>query len=297
MNTRALGAALLGAVVTSLTAVTFQLSEASPTTAAFIRPLVSLPLLAGLMVLTRRPDRRTHRERLLAVAGGAVFTIDIVLWMVAIDDIGAGLGTLLANTQVVIVPIVTWIIFRERPTRQALLAMPVVATGLVLVTGLGADTTYGANPVAGVVRGALAACFYSGFLIMFRRSNRRRAPMPGPLFDVGIGATATALVIGAFSGDFDPTPTGSEFLWLLAVGVGAMTGWLLIGYALPRLPAAHTSFAILLQPCLTVGWGALILAERPSSIQLSGVVIVLGGIAFATTPRGGEKRQSSSRSP
>ena len=284
MRDRPLAIALSGAVFTSLSAITFQLSEADPVTATYVRFLVSLPLLGVLLALSRRRDDRTTRDRLMAVGSGVVFSIDIVLWQAAVDDIGAGLGTLIANSQVVIVPLVTWAAFGERPANRAFVAMPIVLGGLALVTGLGSEDAFGENPLRGVALGVAAAFFYSGFLVVFRRSNRAQAPMAGPLLDVGVGAVITAVVIGVVIADIDFAPTGASLGWLVALGVGAMIGWLLIGFALPRLPATHTSFAILLQPCLTIIWGAVLLAERPAPIQFAGVAVVLGGIALATRP-------------
>lgn len=282
MRNRPLTIALLGAVFTSLSAITFQLSEAHPVTATWTRFVVSIPLLAVLIVLSRKGDERPSGERLMALGSGVIFAIDIVLWQAAVDDIGAGLGTLIANSQVVIVPLVTWAAFGERPANRAFMAMPVVLGGLALVTGLGSEDAFGENPVRGVVLGIVAAFFYSAFLVIFRRTNRSQAPIAGPLLDVGIGAAVTSAAIGLTVSEITFVPTGATLGWLVALGVGATIGWLLIGFALPRMPATHTSFAILLQPCLTIVWGALFLAERPAAIQFGGVAIVLGGIALAT---------------
>jgi drug/metabolite transporter (DMT)-like permease len=59
-------------------------------------------------------------------------------------------------------------------------------------------------------------------------------------------------------------------------------GWMLISVSLPRLPAAITSIVLMLQPMTTVLLGAVLLSEKPSAVQLSGVFVVLAGVAFAT---------------
>jgi drug/metabolite transporter (DMT)-like permease len=59
-------------------------------------------------------------------------------------------------------------------------------------------------------------------------------------------------------------------------------GWLLISVSLPRLPALLTSILLMLQPVSTVILGALLLSEAPSALQLTGVAIVLAGVAVAT---------------
>ena len=59
-------------------------------------------------------------------------------------------------------------------------------------------------------------------------------------------------------------------------------GWLLISVSLPRLPAVITSIVLMLQPVSTVFLGVVLLDEAPSTVQISGVAVVLAGVAFAT---------------
>ncbi|MDP6889682.1 MAG: EamA family transporter, partial [Candidatus Thalassarchaeaceae archaeon] len=82
--------------------------------------------------------------------------------------------------------------------------------------------------------------------------------------------------------DFEPTLPGHGWLLLLAL-LSQVGGWLAVAYALPRLPAAHTSFAILLQPVLTLLWGFLILRQDGHSInQIIGMILVLVSIMAVT---------------
>jgi drug/metabolite transporter (DMT)-like permease len=283
---RSLPAALAGAVIISFSAITYQLSGVSASTGTFFRAFYALLALELLVRLNRSEVVRTARERWMAVASGVLLAIDVWLWQTAIGHIGTGLATLIANSQVVIVPLVTWALLAERPSTRAFVTMPVVMGGLVLITGLGGDDAFGSNPVLGVALAVIAAFFYSAFLMLYRRANTSLAPVTGVLRDVVIGSTVAGLATGLLSRDLDFVPAWPSHGWLLLLALGAQVGgWMLIGYALPRLPAAHTSFAILLQPSLTLVWGAIIFTERPSLIQWSGVVIVLGGIAAVTAPR------------
>lgn len=279
-------AALGGAVAISFSAVLFRLADTSPVTGAFFRLAVAVPVLAIIRIPTRHDDARTGKDRLIAGAAGLFLAADLVAWHGSIDQIGAGLGTMIANSQVVIVPFATWTIFRERPSRRAMLAMPVVMAGLALITGMGRNDAFGERPVLGVLLGVAAACFYSGFLIGYRRSNRSLAPSSGPLFDATVGATAGTLLVSPLVGSVDFAPGWEAFGWLALLAITTqVAGWLAIGYALPRLPAAHTSFAILLQPSLTLVWGAIIFGERASWVQATGVGLVLAGILMVTRRR------------
>ena len=69
--------------------------------------------------------------------------------------------------------------------------------------------------------------------------------------------------------------------WLIALALGSqVAGWLLIGYALPRLPAVETSILLLLQPMATVLWALLLFGEDLSVVQWLGVALVLTGVAL-----------------
>ena len=278
--------ALLGAVVISFSAIFFELSNADALTATVLRMAYAIPALAVGAFLVRRRDVRTGRERLLAAAAGALLAIDVVAWQVSIGFIGTGLATLIANSQVIIVPITVWLLFSEQPTKRVIVAMPVVVVGLALITGLGGEDAFGERPVLGVLLAVVAAFLYSGFLILFRRSNRRLVPTIGPLLDAVIGGAVTAALIGLATGNLDVSLPASSHLWLLALALGPqVVGWLLIGHAMPRLPSASSSFVILLQPTLTLIWGRIIFEEIASTVQYLGVAVVLAGIAYGTSRR------------
>ena len=51
----------------------------------------------------------------MAVGAGVFFAADLIMWHHSIDDVGAGLATVLANIQVVVVPLVAWAVLSERP--------------------------------------------------------------------------------------------------------------------------------------------------------------------------------------
>lgn len=272
-------AALLGAVAISFSAIFFALSDVSPITGAFYRTAYALPILALLWWRVRHQDDRSLRARLLAVGAGLMLGLDFTSWHLAIGYIGAGLATLVANSQVVIVAIFAWIVFGERPSRVLAWAIPLVLGGLILVSGVVGEESFGLDPLLGTIFSVASAFCYAGFLLAYRVSNRSQSPAVGSLLDATFGAVVVTLVISPVFGGVDLIPTWPAHGWLLALAVSSQVlGWLAIGYALPRLPAAETSTLILLQPVLTMVWGALFLTERPSAVQLFGVALVLAGV-------------------
>jgi drug/metabolite transporter (DMT)-like permease len=273
--------ALVGIVTISFSAIFVRLADVAPTTAAFFRAAYAVPVL--LVAVRFVVDDRTRRERLLAFAAGGLLAVDLTMWHVSIEYIGAGLSTVVANSQVLWVGLMAWVLFRERPSTAAFAIVPVVLVGISLIGGLGSVDAYGDRPGLGAVLALGAGVTYTGFLLMLRASNRRLAPTPGPLLDATAGTALAMLLIAPFDPGFSFVPTWPAHGWLLLLGTLVQVfGWLLITKALPRVPALDTSVMLLLQPALTIVWARLLFTETLAPLQWVGVVLVLGGILAAS---------------
>ena len=278
-------AAILGALTIAFSAIFVRLADVTPATAAIFRCAYALPLLAALAWYERRRyGPRASGQARLAWIAGAFFAADLVLWHHAIEEVGAGLATVLGNTQVVFVPIAAWLILGERPGARVAASVPVVMIGVVLISGvLGGGEAYGRDPVLGVLFGIGTGLAYAGFLLVQRRANADHRRPAGPLFDATLSAAVFSLLIGLPLGEVDLVPTWPAHGWLLLLGLAVQVGgWLLISISLPRLPAAITSVVLTLQPVGSVLLGIWILAEAPSAFQLIGVLFIIAGLLMTT---------------
>ena len=281
--------AITGGIVISFAPVLYIVSGANPLTGAFFRMLYALPFLGLIIWFRGMGDSRSINTRLIALLAGIVFSLDFVSYHSAIDWIGTGIGTLIGNSQVIIVTLMSWWLFGEKPNFSILVSLPIVMIGLFLISGLWDDDPYGSYPVRGVIAGVFTAIFYSGFLIIFRFANRDLAPASNLQFDSTAGCALGLLILSFLplqTIHIEPinfTPTWPIHSWLLLLAfLSQVVGWLAIAYSLPRLPAAYTSFAILLQPVLTIIWGVILLAESPSLQQSIGMFLILGSIIGVT---------------
>jgi drug/metabolite transporter (DMT)-like permease len=258
----------------------------SPSTGTVYRAVFGLPLLVVVALAERRRfGPLPGRARRYAAVAGVFFAGDLLFWHHTIEAVGAGLATVLGNLQVLIVGVVAWLVFGERPSRATLFALPIVLVGVVLISGLVGTGAYGEDPALGVALGVLTALCYAGYLLLIRVGGRDLRRPAGP---VAIGTAATAVVglmAGMATGDLDLAPPLESLAWLAILGVTAQSiGYLCISISLPRLPAVITSIILLAQPVMTVGLSMVLLGERPSAAQLAGVALVIGGIAAATVP-------------
>ena len=278
---------LVGAVAISFSGILFRLSHTSPSTGAFYRCAWALP---ALWLITRWEDRRwgkrPMRARWFAWLAGVFLALDLVLWHNAIEQVGAGLATVLGNVQVVLVGLIAWLLWRERPQNALLLAIPVVLVGVILISGIAEHGAYGKNPGLGAGLGVLTGLAYTGFLLALREGGRGIVGPAGPLFDATLAGAVGCLILGFAVGDLDLTPSWSAQGWLILLAVSSQVlGWLLIAILLPRLPAAVTSVSLTFQPVCSVLFAAVILSESPSELQLVGAAGILCGLVIASLGR------------
>jgi drug/metabolite transporter (DMT)-like permease len=276
--------AVLGALAIAFSAVLVRLAEVSPSTAAVFRCAYAVPVL---YLLARAEDRRhgprPARDRRLAAIAGVFFAIDLVCWHHAIDDVGAGLATVLGNLQVAFVPLIAWAVLKEKPGGRLLATLPLMLSGIVLISGVLESGAYGENPTQGVVFGVATGLSYAGFILVLRAGGSDLRRPAGPLFDATWVGALGALAIGLAVGDLDLVPSWPAHGWLVTLALTSqVVGWLLISASLPRLPAALTSVLLTIQPIGSVLLGAIIFAESPTALQLAGVAAILAGLVLTT---------------
>src|SRR6185503_9001444 len=105
------------------------------------------------------------------LVSGLVLAVDLALWHESIALVGAGLGTVIANVQVVFVALAAWLLFDERLTTARVGTIVAVLGGVALTSGLARHDAYGSNPVAGAVIGLIAGVCYSVFILVYRQPH------------------------------------------------------------------------------------------------------------------------------
>jgi uncharacterized membrane protein len=190
-------AAVAGALTIAFSAILVKLADVEPSTAAIFRCAYALPVLWLIAHLEdRRFGRRPLRERRIAIPAGIFFAADLIFWHHAIGDVGAGLATVLGNLQVVVVPFAAWALLSERVEGRILAALPLICSGVVLISGVLETGAYGDHPLRGVLFGLLTGLSYAGFLLVLRQAGADLRRPAGPLFDATFVATIAAVLAG-----------------------------------------------------------------------------------------------------
>lgn len=265
-----------GALSLSASAIMLKLAATTPATATVARCLIALPVVIALAIPEwQRGGGFSRRGMLSAVSCGILFAADMLLWTQAIPEVGAGLSTVLVNTQVAVVPLLSWLVDREPVPRRFLLTLPALLAGVTLAGGMLEHGISGSDPTRGTLHAIGAALCYSGFLFLLRPGGRAGQPMQTYAI-----VLATSVVVAAAVGPWwhglDPWPGSRAAGWLTLVAItGQLLGWLLVARLSARLPSTVSSALLLLMPVGAVALGAVVLGEHPSPLQLAGCALVL----------------------
>jgi drug/metabolite transporter (DMT)-like permease len=283
----------LGGTMISFSGVWIRLADTEPLRSAFLRGAYALPLLLALLVADRRRTEAATRTAgagatarwvlPLGVAAGLFLGLDLIAWHASLAIVGAGLGAVFPNLQVLFVGLAGMLLFHERPRRGFWVALPVVVAGISILGVVGRPVSVTASFRLGVVYGVVTAVTYAAALIVVRIARARTPEGNGVVvvFSMTLGATIVTGLVAATQGLAAPAGWPADG-WLLLLAVGSQTvGWLLVTSSIAHLPAALTSVALLIQPALGMMWGRVILDEPIGRAQVAGAAVLLAGIAIA----------------
>jgi drug/metabolite transporter (DMT)-like permease len=273
----------IGAISLSASAVLLGLAATTPATATVARCSLAVPVVAALAFTERRRTGGLEASAYVsATVCGVLFAGDMLWWTQSIPEVGAGLSTVLVNTQVAIVPVLAWLIDGERIPRRFVWSLPAILGGVLLAGGLFEHGVSGTNPTWGTVHAIAAALCYSGFLFLLRRGGQGGRPVQ--TYTVVLASSAAvAVAVGLVGGGLVVAPGWATAGWLILVTItGQLVG---VAFYTPKLPSEVSSALLMLMPIGAVVLGALVLGERPSTLQLAGCALVLVA-SYVGTARG-----------
>lgn len=259
-----------------------------PTAIAFHRVLwggLLLLLYARLRGISLRVPRRVLWACVLA---GLFFAGDLFSWHRAILSIGAGLSTLLANTQVVWVSLVGVLVLGERGGPRLLVQLVLAVVGVALLLDVFGHGDAPPPDGAGFALGIATGLFYTGYILSLRGAGAERRGIH-PVAVMVYASLATAVFLLGLSVGFDeslavPDLATAGVLAALALLVQGV-GWVVLSAALPRIPAAVGGLLLLLQPTLATLWGVAIYQEPFGWLNALGSSLVLVAIYLGASRR------------
>ncbi len=283
-QTAAVALIISGAACLSASAMFVKLADINAGSAAFLRCAVALvPLIPLLVHETRRRGALPRPLRRHAVVAGLFLGADYVMWTTSVLDVGAAIATVLINVQVIVFPLLARLFSGTRIPRRFLYSCPVMLVGIalaggVLRSGQGAD-----HPVRGAVLGIAAGIAYAVYLYLTRLSGRHSpGHVVSPVAVSTASAAAAAGLISLLTTGLPLAIPAASWGWITALALlGQVAAWILISKGSPRLSPNTSAALLLLQPVMAIGFGLVVLGEKPAAAQLCGCVLVIGAVWIA----------------
>lgn len=294
MSTRSAGLAALIAIIWGICFVVIQaaLPHPAPLLMAALRALIGGGVLVAWIALPRRQPGRSRRDAGLAARHPKRSRLPSIPLLIALaltnaalafgamylaaDRAEAGVASILAGGQPLVLAAAGWALFGERLSGRTVTGLAVAMAGVVVV----ATTSSGATSPDGVALALLATAAPAAGTVLMRRL--------APTVDLLVTTSAQFLLGGALllavSALLEPwgavswSPAMLPGLLVLGVlGTGlAYVAWF---WLLNRVSLVRLGSALFLVPVVGIV-AAIVTGERPAPVALAGIAAVLVGLAI-----------------
>jgi drug/metabolite transporter (DMT)-like permease len=255
---------------------------------AFYRMLIPATVLIPTWFVGPKLPRINRKTLIVIAVGGIFFALDLAFFNTAILQTSAANATLLGNNTPVFVGLLSWIIFRQRPSGAFWIGLLLALAGSVVIVwgDLLRHFKLGWGDAMAL---AASACF-----AVYMLATERVRVTTSTLAFLRLAMISSALfllMINLALGISLKIPPGRSWLALLGLGlISQLGGYLALTYALGHLPATAASISLLSQGPLTAVLAALLLAEPLAGSQTVGGLLVLAGVGIANRrARAGEE--------
>lgn len=252
-------------------------------TAVVFRSLVTAVVIIALLVLQGARVRFTARHKQMLPVIGLLIGVQSLCLYSAVARLPVALALLAFNTYPIWTAFWARVVYRQRPERAMLVAMPVILVGLALAldvfgaaSGLGASAQW-ARIGAGVAF-ALAAAGTFGLALVITQHEAGdvdgRVRTATTMTIAGLVALATVGIQGGFN-----LPTAAPGWWGLAILTFLYgTAFTIMFTVLPRLGVVGNSAIMNVEPVFALVLGWLILGQSIAPVQVVGALIVVGAV-------------------
>lgn len=214
-----------------------------------------------------------------AVGGGVILSLALLSWVYAISiSETLGEGAFIVSLSMIIVPIIAWILYQDRPKRAFWISMPIAVAGLAMLS-----LTNGWNSSMGQVWFLANACLLA---LHFNVNSQLARKVPVllltciQLFVTGVVALIMSLIFETFPSSVDASIWG----WFAMSALLATS----LRYVMQTLGQkgcnpANAALIMLFEPIWTVVLSIVWYGEQLSGNKLIGCGLILTALVFYRT--------------
>ena len=245
------------------------------------RTLIGGFILTGLVAVRGGFDRTSIQAEFVPLLfGGVALGMNWVALFGAYRLLNVSLATLVYYAGPMLVILFSPLLFRERLTGTKIIAIILVAAGLVLISG---SVAFGGLNPSGLLAAAASALFYAA-LMVFNKRIRKTSGLQTAALELDIAFVVVLIYVLLTSGL--PHPTRADLPYLLLIGlINTGLAYLLYFTGLQKLPAQSVALISYIDPVSALFFSAVFLHESMSVLQILGAVLIIGGAIAGETSR------------
>jgi len=271
----------IGVVSVSFAAIFIRLAEAPPLViAAYRLCLASLIICPAAWIHSRHELRRlARRDIIMALLSGGFLALHFALWIASLSYTTVATSVVLVTANPIFVGIASYLFFRERLGRQAILGIAVCIIGAVLIGY--SNWRLGPQPLQGGILALLGALAVAGYLLIGRKLRQSIGLLSyASLTYSSAGFLLLLSALAAGHSLVGYSTTTYVMMALLAV-VPQLLGHSSLNWSLRFVSATLVTIAVLGEPVGATALAYVILGEVPTLAEVGGGILILAGIFVA----------------
>ncbi len=271
----------IGVVSVSFAAIFIRLAEAPPLViAAYRLCLASLIICPAAWIHSRDELRRlARRDIIMALLSGGFLALHFALWIASLSYTTVATSVVLVTANPIFVGIASYLFFRERLGRQAILGIAVCIIGAVLIGY--SNWRLGPQPLQGGILALLGALAVAGYLLIGRRLRQNIGLLSYASLTYSSAGFLLLLSALAAGHSLVGYSTTTYLMMALLAVVPQLLGHSSLNWSLRFVSATLITVAVLGEPVGATALAYVILGEVPTPAEVGGGILILTGIFVA----------------
>lgn len=252
-------------------------------TAVAVRSLVTAAVVTLLVLLQGVPCRFNARQGRVLLLVGALVAVQSLCLYSSVARLPVALALLTFNTYPLWTAFFAWLIYRHRPERAVLIAIPVLLLGLALAldvlgaaSGLGAAGQWG-QIGAGVAFAMTSAAVFGVALVLTQHEVAQIDGRVRTAITMGLVGVLALLAVGA-QGGFHLPHAAAGWWGLLLLTFFYGTAFSIMFTLLPRLGVVGSSPIMNVEPVAALVLAWWLLDQTIAPMQVAGGLLVVGAV-------------------
>lgn len=247
-------------------------ADISVYTMLFWRFLISTACVTPFILLSTDSIKNQRNESFQAFLSGVVFySISAIGYFIASRLIGTGLAMVILFTYPAFVMLLNYLMYKTAVGRIYYAAIGLIFIGMLFLVDM-QDATF---DIAGIGFGLFAALGYACYVVASKKNQI------SPLISTGMvsaGCMITCFICSLLDATFTIPSDLTVWVNLLCIGIICTAiPIILLLEGLRFISSEKGSILSVLEPIFVVIFGVALLGEHISMMQISGIIIILGG--------------------